>query len=122
MRQNNLIDLRGVESRNPEVVVIELKSERETVKALQALQNRKMVVLTLNRLSSETAQRVIDWMAGGTHAIDGRTLWIGEKTFLFAPSSVRITAPEAANHLVSPKLERRKMTTNSTNCLPSSDL
>lgn len=104
-----MIDFRGVESRNPEVVVMELKSERETVRALQALQDRKMVVLTLNRLSSETAQRVVDWMAGGTYAIDGRTVWIGEKTFLFAPSSVRITAPEARSHPVSPKLGMRKI-------------
>jgi cell division inhibitor SepF len=111
MTQNNLIGLRGIDPKSPEVVVIELRSEQETVKALQALQERKMVVLTLNRLSAEKAQRVVDWMAGGTHAIDGRTVWIGEQTFLFAPSCVQISAPKAMSHPVSPRLKIEKQGT-----------
>lgn len=105
MESKNLLDFKGANPTTPNMVVMELKSEQETVKALKALQERKMVVLTLSHLSAEKAQRVIDWMAGGTHAIDGRTIWIGENTFLFAPSCVQVTAPPKMSHRVSPKLK-----------------
>jgi cell division inhibitor SepF len=105
MESENLLNFRGASTTTPNVVVMELKSEQETIKALKALQERKTVVLTLSRLSAEKAQRVVDWMAGGTHAIDGRTLWIGENTFLFAPGCVQVTAPQKMSHTVSPKLK-----------------
>ncbi|NJK47126.1 cell division protein SepF [Candidatus Gracilibacteria bacterium] len=113
MTQNNLIDFKRIDSQPPEVVVMELRSEQETCKALQALQERKMVVLKLNRLSFDKAQRVVDWMAGGTHAIDGHTVWIGEQTFLFVPSSIQLAAPKTTVHPVSPRLSRRSSEVNS---------
>jgi cell division inhibitor SepF len=56
-------------------------------------------------LSEQMAQRVIDWMAGGTCAIDGRTVWIGEKTFLFAPNNVCVNALNEMLYAVAPKLK-----------------
>lgn len=105
MESKNLLNFRGVDTTTSNVVVMELKSEQESVKAIKALQERKMVIITLSRLSAEKAQRVVDWMAGGTHALDGRTIWIGENTFLFAPGCVRVTAPQKMSHAVSPKLK-----------------
>lgn len=109
MTQNNLIDFKRTDSQTPEMVVMELQSEQETRQALQALQERKMVVLKLNRLSSDKAQRVVDWMAGGTSAIDGHTVWIGEQTFLFVPSSIQLDAPKTTIHPVSPRLSRKSV-------------
>jgi cell division inhibitor SepF len=104
MTNSNLLDFSSVTPKASDVVVMELKSEKETVKALKALQERKLVVLLLGKLSEKMAQRVIDWMTGGTCAIDGRTVWIGEKTFLFAPNNVCVTALNEMLYAVAPNL------------------
>lgn len=90
-----------------EIVVLELYSEQDTEQALQILRQRKPVILKLTRLKPETAQRVVDWMAGGTYAIDGRTLWIGEQTFLFVPSSVQVVSSQNKPVSISPSLFRK---------------
>ncbi|ACK68721.1 protein of unknown function DUF552 [Gloeothece citriformis PCC 7424] len=90
-----------------EIVVLEIHSEQDTEKALQILRQRKPVILKLTRLKPEKAQRVVDWMAGGTHAIDGRTLWIGEQTFLFVPSSVQIVSSKNKPVSISPQVVKK---------------
>lgn len=75
-----------------EIVILEFRSEDETQKALDILRQRKSVILQLARLKPEKAQRVVDWMAGGTYAINGQTLWLGEQTFLFVPPSVQLVS------------------------------
>lgn len=93
--------------KDSEIVVLELHSEEDTEQALQILRQRKPVILKLTRLKPETAQRVVDWMAGGTYAIDGRTLWIGEQTFLFVPSSVQIISAQNKPISISPSLFKK---------------
>jgi cell division inhibitor SepF len=92
MIQNNLILFPATNEKNPDVVVMELTSEEETPQAMQALQERKMVILKLARLAPARAQRIVDWMSGSTYAIDGQIEWLGEQTFLFAPSSFQVTS------------------------------
>jgi cell division inhibitor SepF len=88
---NALPNLFVADSKNPEIIVVKLQSLEDTPQALRALQERKAVILNLSRLAPEKAQRVVDWIAGGTCAIDGHTYCLGEKTFLFTPSSVHVT-------------------------------
>ena len=47
----------------------------------------------------DRAQRAVDFVAGGTYAIDGHQERIGESIFLFAPSCVNVTSsfPEEAS-------------------------
>ena len=74
-----------------QVVVMEPRSFDEMSQAIQALLERKVVVLNLTIFDPEQAQRAADFVAGGTYAIDGRSQWIGEKTFLFTPSCVQVS-------------------------------
>ena len=88
------------------MIIMKLQSIEDTPQALMALQERKMVIVNLARLDSEEAQRVVDWVAGGTYAIDGQTFWLGERTFLFAPSSVQVTTTRQSPSSIAPSLER----------------
>jgi cell division inhibitor SepF len=81
-------------STTPEIVVIEPRSLEETSQALQALREWKIVILKLTKLEPKQAQRAADFVTGGTYAINGRTEWIGEKTFLFTPRCVQISTKE----------------------------
>jgi cell division inhibitor SepF len=106
MIQNNLIPFPVTSEKNPDVVVMELTSEEETPQAMQALQERKMVILKLARLAPARAQRIVDWMSGSTYAIDGQIEWLGEQTFLFAPSSFQVTSSRPPAGTVTPPLRQ----------------
>ena len=63
----------------------------EMPKAIQALRERKTVILNLTMMEPDQAQRAVDFVAGGTFAIDGHQERVGESIFLFAPSCVTVT-------------------------------
>ena len=50
-------------------------------------------------MDPDQAQRAVDFVAGGTYAIDGHQERVGESIFLFAPSCVNVTSsfPEEAS-------------------------
>ncbi|MEM8779851.1 MAG: cell division protein SepF [Cyanobacteria bacterium P01_G01_bin.49] len=91
-----------------EVVVKTIYTVEETRQALQLLQDRKVVVLILDRLTEEQAQRVVDWMAGGACAIDGKTFWVSEKTFMVVPNQVEIVSNRPAKSSVSHCLKTKE--------------
>lgn len=89
-----------------EVIVIEPHSFEEMPQVIQALRERKSVVLNLNIMEPEEAQRAVDFVAGGTYAMDGHQERVGESIFLFTPSCVKVSTlsgilhdvQEAASH------------------------
>ena len=60
-------------------------------RVIQALRERKTVILNLTMMEPDQAQRAVDFVAGGTFAIDGHQERVGESIFLFAPSCVTVT-------------------------------
>jgi cell division inhibitor SepF len=81
-----------------EVIVIEPHSFEEMPQAIQALRERKSVVLNLNIMDPEEAQRAVDFIAGGTYAMDGHQERVGESIFLFTPSCVKVSTLSGILH------------------------
>jgi cell division inhibitor SepF len=75
-----------------EVMVIEPRTFNEAMEIVDFLRGRKSVLLNLHLLDNETSQRIVDFLSGATHAIDGHQQRIGDGVFLFAPSTVVISA------------------------------
>jgi cell division inhibitor SepF len=92
MKLNNVIGMPGLANGNSEVVVIEPSSFEEMPQVILALRERKSVVLNLNVMNLEDAQRAVDFVAGGTYAMDGHQERVGEGIFLFTPSSVKVSS------------------------------
>ena len=92
MKINNVIGMPGLANSNSEVVVIEPHSFEEMPQVILALRDRKSVVLNLNIMNPEEAQRAVDFIAGGTYAMDGHQERVGESIFLFTPSSVKVSS------------------------------
>ena len=92
MKLNNVIGMPGLANGNSEVVVIEPHSFEEMPQVILALRERKSVVLNLNVMNPEEAQRAVDFVAGGTYAMDGHQERVGERIFLFTPSSVKVSS------------------------------
>lgn len=74
-----------------EVVVIEPKAYNESISIVEALKERKTVILNLQLLDREQSQRIVDFLCGCTHALDGSQRKIGENVFIFTPSNINIS-------------------------------
>ncbi|ACK65745.1 protein of unknown function DUF552 [Rippkaea orientalis PCC 8801] len=96
--RSNVIGMPGITNSIAEVVVVEPHSFDEMPQVIQTLRERKSVVLNLNSMDPEEAQRAVDFVAGGTYAIDGHQERIGESIFLFTPSCVKVSTLSGTVH------------------------
>ena len=83
---SNVIGMPGAVNGISEVLVLEPRTFEEMPQAIQALRERKSVVLNLTIMDPDQAQRAVDFVAGGTYALDGHQERIGESIFLFTQS------------------------------------
>ena len=73
-----------------EVVVIEPRSFDEALEIVEELRCRRSIVLNLQYLDTEQSQRVVDFLSGATHALDGHQQRVGQGVFIFAPNNFTI--------------------------------
>ncbi|MBE7707558.1 MAG: cell division protein SepF [Cyanobacteria bacterium SIG27] len=74
-----------------EVIVVEPKAYNESITIVEALKDRKTVILNLQLLDREQSQRIVDFLCGCTHALGGSQRKIGENVFIFTPSNINIS-------------------------------
>ena len=94
--RSNVIGMPGIGNGLFEVVVCEPHSFEEMPQVIQSLRDRRSVVLNLNIMDPDEAQRAVDFIAGGTYAIDGHQERIGDSIFLFTPNCVQVTSQSGA--------------------------
>ena len=75
-----------------EVIVLEPRSFDEALDIIEELRCRRSCVLNLQYLDAEQSQRVVDFLSGATHALDGHQQRIGQGAFIFAPSNFTINS------------------------------
>lgn len=94
---------RGYEAgmKNYEVVVFEPRAYNESIQIAQALKERKTVILNLQLLDREESQRIVDFLCGCTHALDGNQRKVGDFVFIFTPNNINLT-----QEMVTSKLTR----------------
>lgn len=97
-RPNNVIGMpRGMPRTGQiELVMMQPRLFQEIPQAVEALRQRKSVVLDLTLMDTDQAQRSADYVAGGAYAIDGHQRHLGSCIFLFTPSFVQISSYPAA--------------------------
>ncbi len=117
-RSSNVVGMPGISNSSSEVSLMEPRSFDEMPQAIQALRERKTVILNLTMMDPDQAQRAVDFVAGGTYAMDGHQERVGESIFLFAPSCVNVTSSfqeEASpSNVSSEKISPYSLETNST--------
>ena len=107
---SNVIGMLGISTAAAEVNLMEPRSFDEMLRAIQALRERKTVILNLTMMEPDQAQRAVDFVAGGTFAIDGHQERVGESIFPFAPSCVTVTNTsheETSPHRCQPRDRRQ---------------
>lgn len=99
---NNVVGMPGLPGGNPEVILMEPRAFEEIPRAVQALKERKSVILNLGLMEPEQAQRAADYVAGGAYAVDGHQERLGEHIFLFTPNFVQISSYTAQDVVAPP--------------------
>jgi cell division inhibitor SepF len=81
-----------------EVLVMEPRGFEEMPQVIQALRERKSIVLNLSLMDPAQAQRSVDFVAGATYTIDGHQERVGENIFLFTPNCVQVRTQSGVIH------------------------
>lgn len=72
------------------MVLFEPRSFDDAQVVAKRLKENRAVVVNLQKLRTDAAQRTIDFLTGVLFALEGSIHQIGEKVFLFAPSTVPV--------------------------------
>lgn len=76
------------------LVLIEPKSFDECPKLVDGLKGRRPIIINLEKIETETAKKIFDFLSGATYALNGSVQKIANNIFIFAPESVDIAASQ----------------------------
>jgi len=74
------------------MVVIEPKSIDECRKLIDNLRANKPVIINLEKVETDLARKMFDFLSGATYALNGTIQRINQNIYLFAPKNVNIRA------------------------------
>lgn len=74
------------------LVVIEPDGFEDCPKLVDSLKERRPVIINLERLDSDTARKIFDFLSGATYALNGNVQKVANNIFVFAPANVDISA------------------------------
>ncbi len=73
------------------LILLEPKSFDECPKIVDNLKNKKPIILNLEKLDSDLARKIFDFISGAVYALDGNVQKVANNIFLFAPENVDIS-------------------------------
>ncbi len=118
--RNNVVGMPGMMHGVSEMILIEPRSFEEMPQVIDALKQRKSVILNMTLIRQEEAQRSVDFVAGGTYAIDGHYERIGDNIFLFTPNCVQVSTPtNVINEVVNQPAPATHTTRSSRSSIPT---
>ena len=74
------------------LMVIDPEGFEECPKLVDSLKARKPVIINLERLETETARKIFDFLSGATYALNGTVQKVANNIFIFAPENVDISS------------------------------
>lgn len=74
------------------MVVIEPRAFDECPKLVDSLKAKKPIIINLEKIESDTARKIFDFLSGATYALNGNVQKVANNIFVFAPESVDVTA------------------------------
>ena len=77
------------------LILIEPAGFDECPKLVDSLKSRKPVIINLEKLETETARKIFDFLSGATYALDGNVQKIANNIFIFTPENVSVAAQQA---------------------------
>ncbi len=87
-QQNKVVNIHS--NNQFKVVIMQPESFDDARDVCDHLKNKKPIVINLENLSKETAQRVIDFLSGSVYGLDGDIQKVSAGIFIIAPNNVDI--------------------------------
>jgi cell division inhibitor SepF len=84
----NVVDI----TRRYKIVVVEPKSLEDCPKLVDNLKARKPIIINLEKVETETALKIFDFLNGATYALSGNVQKISNNIFVFLPENVDVQA------------------------------
>ena len=72
------------------MIVYRPVSYEDTQNIVDNLKNRKPVIVNMEQIEVDVAQRILDFMSGACYAVDGRVYKVSSRIFIVAPANVDI--------------------------------
>lgn len=88
-RKKNVVSLKSAQKPS-KVVMAEPRVYAEAQEIADHLKAKKAVVVNLQRIQTDQARRIVDFLSGTVYAIGGEIQQIGDKIFFCAPENVEI--------------------------------
>ncbi|WP_028398931.1 cell division protein SepF [Ectobacillus panaciterrae] len=88
-QKQNVVSIEKAKS-GAKVVLLEPRTYSEAQGISDHLKNRRAVVINLQRMPTDQALRIVDFLSGTVYAIGGDIQKLGVKTFICTPESVDI--------------------------------
>jgi cell division inhibitor SepF len=88
-RKKNVVSLKSAQKPS-KVMMTEPRVYAEAQEIADHLKAKKAVIVNLQRIQTDQARRIVDFLGGTVYAIGGEIQQIGEKIFFCAPENVEI--------------------------------
>ncbi len=72
------------------LVLIEPQNFEECKKLVDSLKARRPIIINLEKIETETAKKIFDFLSGATYALNGSIQRVSNNIFIFAPENVGI--------------------------------
>jgi FtsZ-interacting cell division protein YlmF len=82
---------RSLINQTSQILILEPNNNGEITNVIDALRAEISVLINFSKMTPEEAQRSLDFLSGGTFAVDGDQTRVGEQIFLFTPNCVKLT-------------------------------
>lgn len=93
------------------MVVFQPQTYDDTQTIIDNLKNGKPVIVNLETLNPDIAQRVLDFIGGAIYALDGNVRKVSKGIFLLAPTGVDIAGNFASDYTSNSRQSRSPFTT-----------
>ncbi|ENH98314.1 cell division machinery factor [Gracilibacillus halophilus YIM-C55.5] len=88
--KNNVVSLSSVQ-KSSKMILCEPRSYSEVQEIADHMIHRRAVVINLQRVDTEQARQIIDFMSGTVYALSGQIKKLGSQTFLCTPDHVEVS-------------------------------
>lgn len=89
-KTQNVVSLQSIQQ-TAKVVLCEPRTYEEAQDIADHLKNRRAVVINLQRMSTDQAKRIVDFLSGTVYAIGGDIQKLGINIFLCTPDNVDVS-------------------------------
>ena len=76
------------------LILIEPKGFEECPKLVDSLKAHKPVIINLEKLETESARKIFDFLSGATYALNGNVQKIANNIFIFTPENIAVAASQ----------------------------